>query len=587
MPSSLDARQITVHHGPRTVLRDVDLAVHPHSRIGLIGPNGSGKSTLLRILAGLETPDTGTVTGSGTVGYLPQVASDAVPSAVGPPSDAVSAADPMPPDAAGDAPATDAAHGRASDPTARDVIRQRTGVSDANLRLEREAARLAAGDLDAIDAHAAALDHWMRLGGDDLEPRIRVAADEVGLDDALLDRPLAQLSGGQAARVGLAVVRVSRHDVLLLDEPTNHLDHSGLALLRRTIAEHRGGIVLVSHDRAILDHAVDRLVVLGDPDQPAGTALEHTGDYAAWERRRDDQRRRAHAEHDQAVDARDQVRAAEEEARRRASAAQRKTARGGRGLPDPDKHNREWVKARADGVQRRAKVIAGRAAAVEIPDKPWEVPPLRLQLTAAEQRSGTALRLDAVHVTRGEWSLGPVDLALAYGDRLLLTGRNGSGKSTLIGLLTGRVAPHGGRITVAPGSVVSELGQARDRLVGHGGSTVDAVRALTGQDVTDARTALAAFGLGPDVVPRSPSTLSPGELTRAELAVLAATRTTCLVLDEPTNHLDIASLEAVEAALADWSGALVVASHDERFRAALAVNRTLTVEGKAVSDRVG
>jgi ATPase subunit of ABC transporter with duplicated ATPase domains len=556
MPSSLDARQITVHHGPRTVLRDVDLAVHPHSRIGLIGPNGSGKSTLLRVLAGLDRPDAGTVTHGGTVGYLPQVAGDAARRPV----------------AASDGPHDPPA---AATPTAREIIRERTGVAAADRRLEREAERLAAGNLEAIDAHTEALEQWMALGGADLEPRIAAAADEVGLAATLLDRPLDQLSGGQAARVGLAAIRVSHHDVLLLDEPTNHLDHAGLALLRRIIAEHRGGIVLVSHDRAILDDAADRLVVLGDPDEPAGTAVEHTGDYAAWERRRDEQRRRAHAEHEQAVDARDQLKAAEDEARRRASAAQRKASRGGRGIPDPDKHNREWVKSRADGVQHRAKVIAGRAAAVEIPDKPWIPPTLRLQLTAAEQRGGTAIRLDGVRVDRGDWSLGPVDLSLAYGDRVLLTGPNGSGKSTLIGVLTRRIEPTAGRLTVAPGTVIAELGQARDRLVDHAGSTVDAVRAVTEQDTTDARTTLATFGLPAEVVQRSPATLSPGELTRAELAVLAATRTTVLVLDEPTNHLDIASLEAVEAALAGWPGALVVASHDQRFRAALEVNRTL------------
>ncbi len=594
MPSSLDARRIDVHHGPRTVLRQVDLAVHPQSRIGLIGPNGSGKSTLLRVLAGIDPPDAGHVVGTATVGYLPQVIGAAglvaeTASRPTPDATATTPNGPMPAATATTVPAPDTNTGRdrdhaaATGPTARQLLQYRSGIAEATARLEREAARLAAGDLDAIDDHADALDHWLRIGGDDLDPRIASAATEVGLDTTLLDRPLRTLSGGQAARVGLTAIRVSRHDVLLLDEPTNHLDRAGLVLLRRIVAEHRGGIVVVSHDRAFLDDTVDELVVLGDPDQPPGHALRHTGDFAAWERHRDEQRRRERADHQQAVGERRQLRAAEDEARRRAAAAQRKAGRGARGLPDGDKHSREWVRARADGVQRRAAVIAGRAASLEVPDKPWDPAPLRLELTAAERRAGTAVRLEGAHVVRDGWALGPIDLAVAYGDRLLLSGPNGSGKSTLIGLLCGRVAPDRGERTVAPNVVVAELGQARDRIIGHAGTTADAVRALTGRTTTEARTALATFGLAAEAVERPPGTLSPGELTRAELAVLAATRTTCLVLDEPTNHLDVASLEAVEAALDAWPGALVVASHDARFRSALEITRTVEVRGHPTS----
>src|SRR4051794_16313366 len=175
MPSTLlDARSITRHHGTRTVLQDVDVRVDARTRLALIGPNGSGKSTLLRALAGLEPLDGGTVERFGTVGYLPQLADE---------DHAVLA-------------------GRA---TVRETILERLGVAGAARAVERQEARLAAGDLDAVGPHAAALERWMALGGADAHARVAAAADELGLSPALLGRPLGTLSGGQAARVGLAV----------------------------------------------------------------------------------------------------------------------------------------------------------------------------------------------------------------------------------------------------------------------------------------------------------------------------------------------------------------------------------------------
>src|SRR6185312_12550096 len=199
MPSTLlDARRITRHHGARTLLDSVDLRVDAGSRVALIGPNGSGKSTLLRILAGLEAPDSGTVRVHGTVGYLPQLANDGADAAT----------------------------------SVRATILERIGVAAAQRRVDALAETLAAGDLDALEPHAAALD--------------------LGLGADLLDRPLGSLSGGQAARAGLAALRTARFDVVLLDEPTNHLDADGLARLGALLRERAGGVVLVSHDRALL-----------------------------------------------------------------------------------------------------------------------------------------------------------------------------------------------------------------------------------------------------------------------------------------------------------------------------------------------
>jgi ATPase subunit of ABC transporter with duplicated ATPase domains len=533
MPSTLlDAHHLVRRHGARTVFEDVAVRVGPGGRIAIVGANGSGKSTLLRVLAGEELPDGGSVRRLGTVAYLPQLV--ATPEL-----------------------------------TARAAIRARIGVAAAETAVERHAAALAAGDLDAIEPHAAALEQWLALGGADADARLAAAAAECGLDQELLDRPLSTLSGGQASRAGLAAVRTARCDVLLLDEPTNHLDDDGLARLRTLLDDHRGGVAIVSHDRALLEDVADEVIELAD-----GRATHHAGGWAVYEAERAAARARAVRRHDEAVSERARIAAVDREIRRRAAAS---AARGDpRRSPDNDKHGREWVRMRADGMQQRARRMATRAEHIEVPERPPEGPSLALTLTAAERRDGAAVALEGVVLERGSWRLGPLDLAVAYGDRVLLSGANGTGKSTVLDALAGRLEPIAGRRVAAPGAVVATLGQDRGALDGPG-TTVSRLRAATGLDETAARTALAAFGLGAEVAQRPAQTLSPGERTRAELALVAHRRATCLLLDEPTNHLDVDSLEVLEAALADWPGALVVVSHDRRFRAALGLDREVTL----------
>ena len=445
----IDARGVTVTYQPRVVLDAVDLRVGRDSRIALIGANGSGKSTLLRVLAGAEPSWSGSVYRHGEIGYLPQMA------------------------------------GHPGLESAREVILDRIGVAPASREVDRLAASLAAGDLDAMDEHAAALERWLALGGGDAEPRLEAAAAEAGLDAHLLDRPLASLSGGQAARAGLAALRTARFDALLLDEPTNHLDADGLAFLARVLDEAAGGVVLVSHDRGVLSGFADELLEL---DARTGRATHYGGGWEAYERERDAARERERAEYEHAVTRRTHIEAAEREVRRRAANSARNGVKAAR---DGDKHGREWVKMRAEEAQSRARKIGTRAARVHVPDKPRAAPRLRLSLSRGERRGGPVVALDGAVLRRGDFAMGPIDLAVDHGDRIVVRGPNGSGKSTLLAALAGDLEPASGARRSPPGAVVAVLGQHREAL-GRADSVAAGVRQLTGVGESEARTALAS-----------------------------------------------------------------------------------------------
>ncbi|HEX9065360.1 MAG TPA: ABC-F family ATP-binding cassette domain-containing protein [Streptosporangiaceae bacterium] len=553
--SLLTARGVSVSFGALTVLHKAGLSVAAGDRIAVVGPNGVGKSTLLRVLAGLTRPDEGTVSAAGTVGYLPQE------------------------------------RDRREAETAREYLGRRTGVAAAEQAMIAASDRLAAAaagpaarastvsEAQAGRDYAAALDAYLALGGPDLDIRATELAAALGLP-ADLDRPASGFSGGQAARLALAAVLLARFDVLLLDEPTNDLDLSGLDLLEQHLAGFGGGLVVVSHDRAFLERAASQVLQI---DPHTREVKLYGGGYAAY--REELARDKAHAAqaYQTYASARDDL---IERARRQkewARSGERTAKSAAMRRKEPDKNIRAGMAQGAQAAAAKGSAAlraAERLEPVAEPRKEWE---LRLRFGAAERSGDVVAVLSGAVVRRGTFQLGPVSLQIGWGDRVLIQGDNGSGKTTLLQALLGRIPLDGGRGSLGASVRVGEIDQGRltfdqnARLLG-------AFRLACGLTEPEARTLLAKFGLGADDVGRAAGSLSPGERTRADLALLMQSGANLLVLDEPTNHLDLPAIEQLEQALDRYDGTLLIVTHDRRLAEQVSVTRRLTVREGTVSE---
>jgi len=360
------------------------------------------------------------------------------------------------------------------------------------------------------------------------------------------------LSGGQASRQALDAVLTSELDVLLLDEPTNNLDFEGLARLERFMRTSPASIVVVSHDREFLDRTVTRVLEL---DEWTRRAKEYHGGWSEYESARDLARRRQYERWESSVEQRRRI---EEQAAR-----MRRWEERGYGQGRKKKKSKDVKKAYAKKLEQ--------VATAEKPYEPWE---LHIPL-AAERRSGRVVaRLEGAVLERGGFRIGPLDFQLDWGERVALTGPNGSGKTTVLHALLGRLPLATGTRYVGPGAVLGELDQERARFAGRE-SLLDAFCREAGVPTDEARTLLAKYGLGADDVLRPARSLSPGERTRAAVALLVVRGVNCLLLDEPTNHLDLPAIEELEDALERYDGTVLLVTHDRRFLERFAATRTV------------
>ncbi|UBH25725.1 ATP-binding cassette domain-containing protein [Micrococcus porci] len=550
MTATLVASGLAGGHGHRTLFDALDLTVAPGDVVGVVGANGAGKSTLLRILGGNLAPQTGTVSlapSDAFVGWLPQE------------------------------------HERVSGETVAGYIARRTGCAEATREMDASAEALAGPDVTdaAADRYNTALTRWLASGAADLEERIPAVLADLGLDLSASPEQvlMTSLSGGQAARVGLAALLLSRFDVVLLDEPTNDLDLDGLTRLEAFVQELRGGVVLVSHDREFLARCVTRVLEL---DLAQRTNRVYGGGYEAYLEERATLRRQAREKYEEFAEQKQDLVSRARTQREWSSQGVRNAMRKS---PDNDKLRR---KANSESSEKQAQKVRqmesriARLEEVEEPRKEWR---LEFTIGAAPRSSSVVATLNDAVFRQGGFTLGPVSLQVNAGERIGITGPNGAGKSTLLRGLLGRQAPDEGTAALGSSVQIGEIDQARSLLAG--AVPLAAAFETLAPEMTsgEVRTLLAKFGLKADHVNRPVDELSPGERTRASLALLQARGVNVLVLDEPTNHLDLEAIEQLEQALETYEGALLLVTHDRRMLDTVRLDRRWHVADGRVTER--
>ncbi len=538
MSATLQAKGVAAGHGERELFTGLDLVVAPGDVVGLVGPNGAGKTTLLRMFAGARDPEAGTISvspPSAHIGYLTQ-----------------------------EPEITEAE-------SAREYLTRRTGVGPAQAEFDRQSAALADDYELAAEAYSLVLESWMALGAADFDERVAKVMDEIGLD-VDLDLPMSALSGGEAARMGLAVLLLSRFDAYLLDEPTNNLDADGLDLLEEFVEGLDAPVVVVSHDREFLARTVTTVVEI---DRSLRRITTYGGGYEAYLDERSVARRKAHLDYERYAGRRAEL---ESRVHMQRAWMEKGVKNARRKSKDNDKIGRKFRSEATEkqaAKARQSERMIERLDVVEEPRKEWQ---LQFSIAAAPRSGDLVVVARAASVRRGGFTLGPVDLQLTLRDRVAITGPNGGGKSTLLALLLGRIPPVAGQVSLGSGVVIGEVDQARALFEGEDALADAFSREVPEWPMADVRTLLAKFGIGQHQALRRADSLSPGERTRGALALLQARGVNLLVLDEPTNHLDLPAIEQLEEALESFDGTVLLVTHDRRMLDTVRLTRRWHVE---------
>jgi ATP-binding cassette subfamily F protein 3 len=519
--------------GARAIFRGLNWEIQDDQKIGLIGPNGAGKSSLLKLITAEYTPETGgaIVKARGlSIGYLPQQ-----------------------PDFPPEQTALELAMAGNPRPAELEELLQRVEASLADPQVYNHPRRLER----AVEEQQRYLDEYQRLGGEQYPQRVLDLLTGLGLAEADLHKPVGVLSGGQKKLIGLARLLLAAPQVLLLDEPDNHLDLNGKLYLERLIQNYPGAVVIVSHDRYLLDAVVTQIAEIED-----GKISVFNGDYSAY--MLDKQMRLARQ------DVLFQVQ-------------QRQIAR----IEAAIKRYSIWAKVYDnEKFAKRARSIQNRLDKMDRLDKPV-LERRRMALQLAGWRGSTkVLEMRAVRKAySGRAVLDGIDLLIEHGERVGMIGKNGTGKSVLLRLLMELETPDQGEIRLGPSIKIAYYAQEHDTLDMEQ-TVLDAARYAGSLSESNAVSFLGRYLFSYKQCAQKIKELSGGERSRLQLALIVLSKANFLLLDEPTNNLDIASAEVLESALEDFEGTALIISHDRYFLDQV-VDRLLVLEVGRVTSHAG
>lgn len=545
----LTVTTLSKSYGHLPVLNDVSLTVDRGQRVGLVGANGAGKSTLLKIIVGEVEADTGTVTlaKGGEYGYLPQVIETFADQSV--------------------------------QTLIEDAVSDINALESELRQMESKMATASPNDLEGLlTLYGDLTEQFEQKGGYDLPHRIALVLE--GMQVAHLDksRPAATLSGGEKARVGLAMLLLRQPDLLLLDEPTNHLDLSVLTWLEGYIQSYSGGVLMVSHDRRFLNNTVNTIFEL---DERTRTAKRYSGNYDAFLIAKTQERERWVAD----------FLAQQEELKELRHALREKVGTVDQRRPMRDNDKMQYDRAGERAQQSRGSVIQSvkeRIARIEANPIPRPPAPLRINPDFDPQALVNRIPLWASGLQKSFGERGithPTNFMVNVEDRIVIAGVNGSGKSTLLKVLAGIYPVDAGELYVAPTVKIGYLDQEQEGLDLHQ-TLFDAYSAGFAAPIEQLKAELFHYGLFVyDDLAKKVGELSIGQRRKLQLARLIATRANLLLLDEPTNHLSFEVLEEFEAALLRFPGPILAASHDRYFIERFATRLWEVREGHLIEQR--
>lgn len=510
----IQAQDLAIDVGARRLMSEVSFTINPGDKVGLVGRNGAGKTTLTKVLSGELSPSEGSVRINGKLGFLPQ--------------------DP-----------------RSGDPEqlARHRILDARGLGTLQQQIAKASEQMS--DADPLVAEKAMkrfgnlTDRFHALGGYAAESEAATISSNLGLPDRVLNQPLKTLSGGQRRRIELARILFSDADTMILDEPTNHLDADSIMWLRDFLRSYRGGVIIISHDVDLVDETVNRVFYLDANRQVIDIYNMGWKQYLRQRAADEERRRKERANTIKKADSlRDQAARFGAKASK-AAAAQQMVRRAEKML---------------SSLEQERQV--DRVAKLRFPDPaPCGKTPL--------QAAGLSKSYGSLEIFAG------VDLAIDRGSKVVVLGLNGAGKTTLLRLLAGVEKPDTGELITGHGLKLGYYAQEHETLDVKSSVLQNMLSASQHLTETEARRVLGSFLFSGDDVHKPAGVLSGGEKTRLALATLVVSSANVLLLDEPTNNLDPASREEILSALAGFTGAVVLVSHDPGAVSALNPERVL------------